>query len=454
MKLLQEFKNKYNNITYQLYNLDCGVKLIQLLNPATVNFDFRVMHKAGNIYEDHEIVQHGTAHLLEHLLTGPNSTFKTRQGIHKYEEGNSKRPALMTNAHTGYKSLVFDGYTHESGTERFLNRISSELEFAEDKIAKELENEKKIITAERSRQPKIEKDSFLQRIIYLEGEELKEFTYNRIGEVNQISTISMNDLSSFFEHRIIGGTPIFSIQSRNALSKLSIEIIEKMCKKYSMRTLKEIPTPNLNNNLNLGYFYDEKATGTIIELNYFEKLENGINYEKEAKRGILNSMIRRAAFEILREKTGIIYGAESFIGSWYTIGHDIKGLRFIIDNARLKEMLNKLEPFIFDDIEKFILSTKGKRWLTNIISTYIFPNTIDYNPNLPYEIAMDYWETGTMYNHNLYTDEVQKLKQEDLVEYLHKLQQIPPHIWIETNLPKEEIENAVRQSSLWKKYVR
>lgn len=452
MELLQEFKNKYNNITYQLYDLDCGVKLIQLLNPATVNFDFRLMHKAGNIYEDHEEVQHGTAHLLEHLLTGPNSTFKTRQSIHKYEEGNSIRPALMTNAHTGYKSLSFDGYTHESGLERFLYRIDSELEFAENRIAKELVNERKIVTAERSRQPLTEKNQFLQRVRYLEGKQLKEFTYNIIGEVDQIPRISMEDLRTFFDNRILKGIPTFSIQSRNALPKSSIETIEKMCKKYSMKTLKEIPLPILNNKLNLGYFYDEKATGTIIELNYFDKLDNGINYEKEAKRGILNSMIRRAAFEILRENMGIIYGAESFIGSWYTIGHDIKGLRFIVDNARLKEMLNKLEPFIFEDVEKFILSTKGKRWLTNIISTYIFPNTIDYNPNLPYEVVMDYWETGTMYNHNLYTDEVQKLTQEDLIEHLHKLQQIPPHIWIETNLPKEEIEKAVKQSGIWKRY--
>ena len=452
MKLLQEFQNRYNNITYSLFELESGAKLIHLLNPATVNFDFRLMHKAGNIYEDQTKVQHGTAHLLEHLLTGPNSTFKTKESIHKYEEGNDKKPALMTNAHTGYKCLTFDGFTHEDGTERFLYRIESEIEFSKDKISKELANEKKIVIAERSRQPQTEKDPFLQRLIYLQGKELEEFTYNRIGEIDKIPNISIDDLELFFNSRIIGGIPLFSIQSRALPSKSVIKIIEGLCERYSMKPLADIPNPKLNNKLDIGYYYDDKATGTVLELNYFDKTEPGIDYAKEAKRGILNSMIRRAAFEILREQMGIVYGSESFIENWYTIGHDIKGLKFVVDNTRFGEILDKLDAFIFTDIEKFISSTKGDRWLKHIISKYIFPNTIEYDQNLPYEVGMDYWETGTIYNHNLYTEEVQKLTQDQVIEHLHELQKTPPHIWVESNLPEEEITKTVKQSNLWKRY--
>ena len=45
MKLKYKFKNKYHNITYNVYETENGIKVLYLDNPATVDFDFAILLK-------------------------------------------------------------------------------------------------------------------------------------------------------------------------------------------------------------------------------------------------------------------------------------------------------------------------------------------------------------------------------------------------------------------------
>ena len=452
MKLIQEFKNEYNNITYRLYELDCGIKLIHLENPATVNFDFFSVHKAGNIYEEIEKVPHGSAHLMEHMLCNPNTTFRTQDDIYKFQEGNKDRPSLSMNAGTFYKHMDLRGSSNIKGAERILERIDSMVDFPYSKFKKSFSNEKKIVTAERSRRPKLEKDNFIQRMIFLQGKIYPEFTYNIIGEPEEIKSIELKNLQSYFLNRFLTNDAIFSIQTNDKLSKPIITKLEKIGKKYINKAAPALAKKSIVNKLKLGYHYDEKATGTTIDFEYFDQTEKGYNYKKESIEDVLNSVIRKIGQIILREKKGLIYGLQVFREDWFTVYHNVECLRFVVENSRLEELLTNLDSFIFTEIDKFIKSDKGTRWIDNILSNYIYPTTIIYDSELPYNVASNYAEYGELYNYNLYVEEVKKITKADLLNELKKLQSTPPHIWVESNLPKKEVEKIVKESSLWKRF--
>lgn len=452
MKLLQEFKNEYNNITYSLYELDCGIKLIHLLNPTSVNFDFYSVQKAGAIYENVEGIPHGSAHLMEHMLCNPNTTFRTQDDIYKFVEGDKTRPALSMNAGTWYKHMDLRGSSNIKGADRILERIDSMVDFPYSKFKKSFANEKKIVTAERSRRPKVEKDNFLQRMLFLEGETYPEFTYNIIGEVDDIKRIELKDLQNYFKNRFLTKDTIFAVQTNSKLNKFLVQKLEEIGKKYVNKASVSLPKLELPNKLSIGYFYDEKATGTTFELDYFDPVEERYNYKKDSIENVLNSVIRKIGQIILREKKGLIYGLQVSRDDWFTVYHNVECLRFIVENSRVEELLASLDSFIFTEIERFIKSDKGTRWINNILSSYIYPTTIVYNSELPYDVASNYLEYGEIHNYNLYVEQVKKITKADLLDELKKLQSTPPHIWVESNLPKKEVEKIVKESTLWKRF--
>jgi len=454
MKLITRFKDKYSNITYSLYRLNDGATLIHLLNPATINFDFILLHRAGCIYENLEHKNHGSAHLLEHMMMNPNTTFKTQDDIYKFQEGDKERPALGINAVTGYKHLCVVGYTNQKAWRRVIERVGSAIDFPIEIFENSFDNEKKIVSAERSRRPKLEKDPFLQRLIFLEGKELPEFTYSVIGELDDIQAISLADLKEYFEKRVLIEKPLFSIQSSKPIDHSTIQMLEQISNKYGNGKINNNKIPELKNKLALGYYYDERATGTAIELNYFGKLPKRIDYKYEACLNVLNSIIRKIAQVKLREEMGIIYSCNTFVEGSYTVGHYVYGSKFVIENTRLEEMFQKLEDFLFNDIEEFIKSPEGTRWINNILSSYIYPNTVAYNQELPYEVAKDFSDNEELYNHNLYIKEVKKITKKKLIEMLYDIQKTLPHIWVESNLLQKDIEKITKNSSLWKKYSR
>lgn len=452
MKLVTQFENKYNKITYSLYELDCGIKLIYLKNPATINFDFYALHQAGCIYEDSENVPHGTAHLTEHIINKPNNTFATLDDIQKFTEGNKKRPSVHTNAGTWFKHLDLRGSSNIKGASRVVERLDSILEFPYSKFKEALVNEKRIVIAERSRRPKLEKDNFIQKMIFLQGDIYPEFTYNIIGEVEDIKKIDIDDLQKYFVNRILNKGSIFSIQSNQSLDPNIIRKIEKMGQKYVNDGNLRLPQKELTNMLGFGYFFDEKATGTTLDLAYFSPTKGQFDYKKDAIENILNSVIKRIGYLLLREEKGLIYSLQTIKDDTFTMYHDIKYMRFVVENSRIGEMFKSLEPFLLKEIKTFINSEQGTRWINNFVSNYIFPTTIVYDQELGYNIAMDYLEYNEIYNYNLYVDEIKKVSKEDLTKKLDELLGIPPHIWIESNLPKEEIEKITKHSSLWKRY--
>jgi len=452
MKLLQEFKNEYNNITYRLYELDCGIKLIHLENPATVNFDFSIVHKAGCIYEDLEKVPHGTAHLLEHMLYKPNSKFKDLEAINRFESGNKNKPKLYINGGTGKKFLCLDGGSNHVGTDPVLERVSSLLDFPHKRSVRQITKEKKIVSAERSMKYKIEKDSFLQELIFLENDTFPEFTYAVLGELDDIKQITIEDLKTYFNRRFVKKNVIFTIQSKDILNDIITRRLETLGNHYPEKGVLTLNSAKKENSLKMGFFHDDRATGTSIELIQFDNLDSTINYSKSSKDNLLHKLINKLGYDLLREKHGLIYTIETYVDNTYIREHKMKSIKVVFENSKIKDVLKNFEHFIFEDLSSFINSSQGDEWFEDVLSRYIFPLTINYSHDAATEAAKTYFEYGEMYNYNKYVDEAKKITKTDLLKKIRELQSTPPHIWVESNLPQKEVEKIVKESTLWKRF--
>ncbi len=452
MKLLSRYKNKNNNITYQLYELDNGVKLIHLNNPATVNFDFAVIHKAGAVYENLEKVPHGTAHMLEHMLFRPNLLFKTDQEIYQFEQGNKERPAIYLNGGTSKKYLYLNGHANEAGAMRILERISSMIGFPKEKLAESFEIERGIVVAERSRDIKTEKDKFIQYLKYLEGDIFPEFIYPTSGEIKDIKNISLDDLEKYFENRFTRENVTIAVQSKGRLDKKIQEKIQEIANKYPDKTSKTFDKRTLTNKLTIGSFFDERSNGTSVFLSYFEENPKGCNLKKDAINNLLSRLIRKLGEEILRDKLGLIYSMNIDSIGYLAFDYSLRELNFVIENPKIEQALDALEKFLFKDLQEFLESPRGEEWFEHILSLLIYPRTVEYDADLAESITYTYIQDECIYNANEYREIAKKIKKEDLIRRIKEFQETKPYFWIESNLRKHNVEKIVKQSSLWKRF--
>ncbi len=449
MKLIKKYKNKYNNITYCLYELNCGIKLVHLQNPATIDFDFAVIHKAGTIYENQEKVPHGTAHFLEHILFRPNSTFKTEEEIHKYEDGSQKRPAIYINGRTGKKFLYLTGHSNEAGTLRVLERVRSLIEFPFEKFKENFETEKGIVLAERSREEKSEKDKNIQFARYLFDEILPEVCYPVLGELEDINSITLDILQKYFDTRFVRENVLFTVQSKKTLTGKEVESLEAIGNLYPIKESSPFKTYELRNALQYGLFYDERMNGNALYLIYIRKDHNGFDYEEESISSLLTSLIRKVGEEILRDKMGLVYTTNVSTYTEYTFNYLIREIGFKTESTKVETLLEALDTFLFHDLENFLNSSRGSDWFQHVLSTFLYPHTIQFNYELAENIGNIYFDKEDIYDVNRYRKAVVKISKKDLIKEIRLLQQTPPHIWVESN---KEVEKIVKNSSFWKRY--
>ena len=424
MKLIKKYKNEYNNIIYKLYELNCGIKLIHLQNPASLDFDFAVISKAGSTYEDLEQVPHGSAHLLEHMFFRPNSTFKDDESIHQFEEGNRKKPAIYINGKTTHKLMFLTGHANEDGTDRTIERIGSLIEFPKEIFKQYFDIEKNIVLAEKTRAPKTEKDKFLQLLKFLEKDIYPEFIYPIVGEIEDIKAITLDDLEKYFKARFVRENIIFSVQSSIELSKNIVEKLENLGEKFKLGDSKKSRRAQLVNYLDFGSFYDERMDGTAIFLTYFEKEDKGFDYQNDASNNLLQRLVRKVGEEILRDKLGMIYSLNASFATDFCYDYIFKEIGFVIENHKLETVLEALHKFIYEDLEEFVNSQRGENWLEHVLSTFIYPHTIQYNEELAEEIVYSYLETDELYNANEYRSIAKKITKEDLLQKIKELQQV------------------------------
>ena len=452
MKLKYRFKNRYHNITYNVYETENGIKVLYLDNPATVDFDFAILFKAGTSFETKENVPKGTAHFLEHMLLNPNSTFKTKEEIDKFEQGNKTRPSLDINASTTKKNIYITSYTNQKGYMRAIERVESILEFPKKKFASQMEKERGIILAERSRKLKKEKDSFLQSLIFLFNNEQEEFTYNILGEEEDIKRININDLEKYFKSRFVTGNCVFAVQAKGEMNSRVKSKLESISKRIPYG-VKDIPKkPVLKNRWKVGCFDDDRASGVSFSFLYFNNAEEKIDYKLDVIQFLAGKLFSWLAFDILREKKSLIYDFSPFRVRDFSFYYDISGFSFTTEESKVLDTLNELYAVIYDYTFHFLQTKKGREWFDDAISRFIFPRSIKFSSDLAESDASSLIEDKEIFNDNKSVKAAKAIVIEDIQEYLKEMINIPPHIWIEGNINKKEIIEIVNKSSFGKRF--
>lgn len=452
MKLLSQFSNKYNNITYKTYELENGIKLLYLDNPATIDFDFAFVFKAGSSFEIQENVPRGTAHFLEHMLLNPNSVFKTKTDIDRFEQGDRKRPAIYTNAYTTRKNIYFTCHSNLQASQRVLERMESVIEFSKRKFSNSIEKERGIILAEKSRKIKKEKDPALMNLEFLFKGIQNEFTSDILGENSDIKKININDLEKFFKNRFVSGNCVLAIQSNGDLKKTEIDKIEKISKKIPIRIFEKHREIVLENKWKVGTFVDKRAMGISISFMYFDKIKKKIDYKQYAIEHIYAKLLNWLAYDILREKMSLIYSFSPFKIGYLSFDYDIHGFRFTTENGKAEKMLKELYTLLYTTSFNFLKSKKGKEWFEDVISTYIFPRTSTFDNELAENSIAPLLEESEIFNSNIAVREGKKITIEDIQKYHTKRLSIAPHIWIESNMSKSQMNTIVNNSPFAKRF--
>jgi len=452
MKLISQFKNKYNKITYKTYQTENGMKVLHLDNPATTNFDFAIVHNAGAAYEDEEKVPRGTAHFLEHMLLNPNETFQSKDEINKFEQGSIKRPAIYINAFTNKKYITFTGNGNEKGKMRILKRLESIYQFPKQKFADQIEKERGIILAEKSRKLKKENDNYLASLDFLFEDTQKEFTGDVLGEPEDIRNITIDNLESYFFSRITHKDTVMAIQSNGELSNGVTRKIEKISREMTNNDKEDFRIVTLDNSFRVGSFSEERLNGINVSFIYFEKDQKDIDYKKHNLKFIYAKLLEWLAFEILREKKSLIYGFSPFRTSSTSFDYNMYGCRFTTEKEKVKETINELYEILYKTSFEFLKEEKGREWFEDVISTYIFPKTTVYDETLAENISPKLLKHQELFNYNIAVKEAKKITIKDLEEYIKKQLRIPPNIWLESDMPKEEMIKIIKESPFNKEF--
>lgn len=452
MKLISQFKNKYNNITYNTYQLKNGMKVLHLDNPATVNFDFALIHKAGSAYEREEGVPNGTAHFLEHMLLNPNGTFKTKDQINRFEQGGIDRPAIHMNAFTNRKYIVFTGNGHEDGKKRIMERLGSIYQFPKKKFNNQIEKERGIILAEKSRKLKKENDNYLMSLEFLFKGIQDEFTGDVLGEIDEIKSISIDDLERYFKSKITFNNTVISIQSNGILDKETEKILEDISERLPKVDVKRDKDIKLENMYRVGSFTDKRENGVSVAFVYFRKDTPKIDYNIRLKEYLFTKLLDWLSFEILREKKSLIYSFSPFRNWNNSFEYILYGYKFTTEKEKIAKTIEEYYKLMYEYTFKFLRTKKGKEWFEDALSAYIYPKTAVYDDTLAEGVATTVVEGNEIFNYNKAVRQAKKIKIGDIKEFLHTQLDIPPHIWIEGNITKKEVSNIIKSSSFEKRF--
>jgi predicted Zn-dependent peptidase len=452
MKLKSEFKNKYSKIHYRIYELDNGIAVIHLENPTTIDFDFSIVARAGSFYETKESVPKGTAHFLEHMFFNPNTYYKTKSNFEKFEAGNRQRPRIYINAGTTRKNIYLTGHSNHQGSSRVVERVANLIDFPKGEFTKFLEKEREVILAEKSGQKKQGKNPMEESIRFLLEDSAPEFVYSPVGEIGEIKKVTLEDLHKYFIKRFTTGNTIFAIQENVSPSPSLKKKLEEVSKRFVSQKADEYPGLELENRFKIGFFYDDTLTGVNAYLFYFEKEEKDFDYKYAATKDISYELINKLAFDILREKEGLIYNLSTFERKAYTFGYNIQGISFISEIGKFSKTLESLHTILEKDIFEFLNSQRGKDWFLDVLSTFIYPRTVPYNSKLTEDVSSTYLERGEVFNNNIYVKEAKKVTVEDVKRFLRKRFNTPPHIWLESGGKKKELEKVVKDSSFGKRF--
>jgi hypothetical protein len=386
------------------------------------------------------------------MLLNPNAIFKTKDQINRFEQGGIDRPNIFINAFTNRKYIVFSGNGHEDGKKRILERLGSIYQFPKKKFNNQIEKERGIILAEKSRKLKKENDNYLMSLEFLFKGIQDEFTGDVLGEIDEIKSISRDDLERYFKSKITFNNTVISIQSNGILDKETEKILEDISERLPKVDVKRDKDIKLENMYRVGSFTDKRENGVSVAFVYFRKDTPKIDYNIRLKEYLFTKLLDWLSFEILREKKSLIYSFSPFRNWNNSFEYILYGYKFTTEKEKIAETIEEYYKLMYEYTFKFLRTKKGKEWFEDALSNYIYPKTAVYDDTLAEGVATTVVEGNEIFNYNKAVRQAKKIKIGDIKEFLNTQLDIPPHIWIEGNITKKEVSNIIKSSSFEKRF--
>jgi predicted Zn-dependent peptidase len=453
MKKLQTFTDTLTKITHTIYELDNGIKIFHAKNPSSIEYVLSVIIRAGSSFENINKVPHGTAHFLEHILSGnPNKIFKTKFEMDKFRSGTKKEPRINYNAITHHKYIHFFSFGNEKASKKVNIWMKSMLDYPTENISKYIEKERKIILAEQSRKNKEEFDNYLQFIKFLYNHQENNFTYRILGEKEDIKKIGTKDLKNFLKNQFFTQKGIITVQTGRDLKQSEIKEIEEIGNLFKPQKTNKNVNPEFVKEKRVQHFTNNQMEGVYLDLIFFQPYRKKINYKEEVLKRLFRSLINKVSHDYLREELGLIYSSKIFTDFYLNFREMVIGYEMSIEPKNFNKTLTALNNVIDKKLKEFLNSKEGKIWFESLISSYIFPQNLPYQTNYAELKALPLIEDCEVFEMDKAVEKALTINIEDVLEYSNKFFSQTPIFWIESDRKDDKYIKILKQSKLYNRF--
>jgi predicted Zn-dependent peptidase len=451
MKKLSTFTDSLTKIEHTIYELDNGIKVFYANNPSSIEYVLTVAIRAGSSFENMNDVPHGTAHFLEHILSGnPNKYFKSKFEIDEFESGTREDPEINSNASTSKKYMYFYAFGNEEGADRINKRVKSVIDYPEENIKEYIEKERSIILAEQSHMNKKEFDKYLQFSKFLYKGEENGFTHTIIGERDDIENISVKNVIKFYRNQFVPENVLISIQSGRELLPSEIEEIEEIGSIFGEKSSeRKYPNSKVNQKKRIHHFKDNQIEGVSLAILFPQEYQKSLDYNSEALEYLFRSLMRKISHDYLREKLGLIYSSQISSNFSLSFKERIIGYELVMQPENFKDVLKYLDKMIGSKIEKFLESKEGRVWFESAISAYIFPRNIPYKSNYAERKGLALLEDGEVLELDKAVNAALKIDIKDVQKFSKDFFNNPAIFWIESDSEGNKYIETLKESKLY-----
>lgn len=453
MKKLHSFTESLTKVKHTTYELQNSVKLFHAIYPSSIEYVITVIVRAGSSFENMNEVPHGTAHFLEHILSGnPNKYFKNKFEIDQFESGTKQDPEIFSNASTSRKYIYFYSYGNEKGSGRINRRVLSMIDYPLENIDKYIEKERNIILAEQSHDNKKEYDKYLQYSKFLYEGEDNGFTHNEIGEPKDIKKITSEDIKRYYNNQFKTENVLITVQSGKKLSKKEIQQIEEISKVFKVSKKKIYPKANLNTEKRIYHFKDNQVEGISLSILFPKDIDKRLDYRSEVLEHLTGSLIRKLSHDYLREELGLIYSSYLSNNLELSFNKRILGYEVVMQPKNYSSLLIHLNEMIEKKMYTFLDSKEGRVWFESTVSNFIFPRNNPYRSNYAERKGLPIIDNNEVMELDKAVKEVLNINIEDVKKYQQKFFSNKALFWIESDTDGKVLVEQLKSSKLFKRF--
>jgi predicted Zn-dependent peptidase len=451
MKKLNSFTDTLTKISHTIYELDNGIKVFHAKNPSSIEYVLTVVVRAGSSFENSNNVPHGTAHFLEHIISGnPNKLLKSKFEIDEFESGTREDPEIFSNASTSKKYMYFYSYGNDEGSKRINQRIKSVIDYPIKNIEKYIEKERSIILAEQSQMNKKEFNKYLQFSKFLYNDKENGFTHTIIGEKGDIEKVTVENIKTFFKNQFTPENTIITIQTGRNLRKSEIKDIENLGEIFGPKPdKKEYPEAPVDIDKRIYHFKDNQIEGVSLALLFIKDNKKALDYTQEALEYLFRSLIRKISHDYLREKEGLIYSSHISNNTSLSFDKRLVGYQIVMQPENYKDVLKTLDKMIYKKLYTFLNSKEGKVWFESAISAYIFPRNVPYKMDYAEKKGLALIEDAEVLQLDRAVNEALRIDIENVEEFSKQFFKTKPLFWIESDTEGEDLIEGLKDSKLY-----